>query len=79
LQITHKFSKEVEKLQKQKLLNFSNPTTFSIKTFSNSAYILKFEFEIKRGQFLEIGKFKITLNFSLKLKKLKTPKLYILA
>jgi hypothetical protein len=35
LQITHKFSKEVEKLPKQKLLNFSNPTTFSITTFSN--------------------------------------------
>jgi len=27
LQITHKFSKEVENLQKLKLLNFSNSTT----------------------------------------------------
>jgi hypothetical protein len=67
LQITHKFSKEVEKILKQKLLDFSNSTTFSIKTFSNSAWILKFKFEIKRGQFLEIGQFKITLNFIKKL------------
>jgi hypothetical protein len=37
LQIPHKFSKEVEKLQKQKLLNFSSSTTFSIIFFSNSA------------------------------------------
>ena len=32
----------------------------------------------KRGQFLENCIFKITLNFVLKLQKLKTPKLYIL-
>ena len=32
----------------------------------------------KRGHFLEICIFKITLNFVLKLQKLKTPKLYIL-
>jgi hypothetical protein len=38
---------------------------------------LKFEFELKRGYFLEIYKFKITLNFILKLQKLKIPKLYI--
>jgi peroxiredoxin len=37
LQITHKFSKEVEKLQKQKFLTFSNSTTFSNTNFSNSA------------------------------------------
>jgi hypothetical protein len=36
-QITQKFSKELEILQIQNLLNFSNPTTFLIKTFSNSA------------------------------------------
>jgi hypothetical protein len=38
---------------------------------------LNFEFEIKRGYFLEIGKFKIDLNLILKLQKLKIPKLYI--
>jgi hypothetical protein len=32
----------------------------------------------KRGHFSEICIFKITLNFVLKLQKLKTPKLYIL-
>ena len=32
----------------------------------------------KRGHFLEICIFKITLNFVLKLQKLKTPKLYIM-
>jgi hypothetical protein len=38
---------------------------------------LKFEFEIKRGHFLKICKYKITLNFILKLQKLQIPKLYI--
>jgi hypothetical protein len=31
------FLKKLKKLQKQKLLKFSNPRTFLIKTFSNSA------------------------------------------
>ena len=46
LQITHNFSKEVENLQKWKLLNFSNSTTLLQGIFSNSACILKFEFEV---------------------------------
>jgi hypothetical protein len=48
-----------------------------LKTFSNLNYILKFEFEIKRGHFSWIGNIEITLNFMLKLQKLKIPKLYI--
>ena len=46
LKITPKFSKEVENLQKWKLLNFSNSTTLLQGTFSNSASILKFEFGV---------------------------------
>ena len=46
LQITLKFSKEVENLQKWKLLNFSNSTTLLQWTFSNSASILKFKFGV---------------------------------
>ena len=46
LQITPKFSKEVENLQKWKLLNFSNSTTLFQGIFSNSASILKFEFGV---------------------------------
>ena len=46
LQITPKFSKEVENLQKWKLLNFSISTTLLQWTFSNSASILKFEFGV---------------------------------
>ena len=45
-QITHKFSKEVENLQKWKLFNFSNSTTLLLEIFSNSASILKFEFGV---------------------------------
>ena len=45
-QITLKFSKEVENLQKWKLLNFSNSTTLLQGIFSNSASILKFEFGV---------------------------------
>jgi hypothetical protein len=36
------------------------------------------DLSLKRGHFSEICIFKITLNFVLKLQKLKTPKLYIL-
>ena len=46
LQITPKFSKEVENLQKWKLLNFSNSTTLLQGIFSNFASILKFEFGV---------------------------------
>jgi hypothetical protein len=48
-----------------------------LKIFPNSAWISKFKFEIKKGHFLEFDNFKITLNFILKLQKLKLPKLYI--
>ena len=46
-----------------------------------SRFQIDFELEIqigKRGHFLEICIFTITLNFVLKLQKLKTPMLYIL-
>ena len=46
LQITPKFSKEVENLQNWKLLNFSNSTTLFQGIFSNSTSILKFEFGV---------------------------------
>ena len=46
LQIALNFSKEVENLQKWKLLNFSNSTTLLKWTFSNSASIFKFEFGV---------------------------------
>ena len=46
LQITLNFSKEVENLQKWKLLNFSNSTTLLKWTFSNSTSIFKFEYGV---------------------------------
>jgi len=52
---------------------------FHVDHFSKFQIDFELEIEIgKRGHFSEICIFKITLNFVLKLQKLKTPKLYIL-
>jgi hypothetical protein len=67
---------QLEKFPKYEIFRISSSTSFMLKTFSNSNWILKFEFEIKRGHFLAFGNLEITLNFILKLQKLQTPKLY---
>ena len=51
---------------------------FHVDHFSEFQIDFELEVQIERGHSLEICIFKITLNFILKLQKLKTPKLYIL-
>jgi hypothetical protein len=53
-QITFDFDYELEKFPRYEIFIISSSTSFALNTFSNSNWILKFEFKFKMGHFLEI-------------------------
>jgi hypothetical protein len=53
-QITFDFEYELEKFPRYEIFRISSSTSFVLNIFPNSNWILKFEFKIKRGHFVEI-------------------------